>query len=55
VVVGNTVNIMRSNTKKDMKVIAEIVGAVGTRIKVWIERDTNTVVVVAGASNIMVV
>jgi hypothetical protein len=53
--VGNTVNIMESNTKRGMKAIAEIVGAAGTNIKVWIERGTNTVVVVAGAINIMVV
>jgi hypothetical protein len=36
-----------------MKVIMEIVGALGTGIKVWLESGTITVVVVVGAINIM--
>jgi hypothetical protein len=50
--VGNTVNIMESNTKRGMKVREEIVGAAGTSIAVWTESGTITVAVVAGAINI---
>ncbi|MCX5971521.1 MAG: hypothetical protein NTV14_08490 [Coprothermobacterota bacterium] len=48
----NTVNIMESNTKRDMKVMAEIVGAANTSSKVLTESGAITVDVVAGAINI---
>jgi hypothetical protein len=54
-VVGNTVNIMESNTKRGMKLIAEIVGAAATSSKALTEGGTIKLVVVAGAINIMVV
>ncbi len=47
----NTDTIMESNTKRDVKVMAEIVGAASTSSKVLIESGAITVVVVAGAIN----
>jgi hypothetical protein len=49
------VAIMENSMGTDRKVMVEIVDAAGTRIKVWIESGTTTVVVVADAINIMVV